>query len=59
MAVLSRQVRNEEGEDLATITADRVGGADIVNFNMPEFGAMLTPGEAERLAEALPLAQRR
>ena len=53
MAVFSRDVRNDDGEDLAKVTADRVAGTDIVNFEMPEFGAMLTAGEAERLAAAL------
>ena len=55
-AVFSREVRNDDGEDLATVTADLVAGAGVVNFDMPEFGAMLTPGEAERLADALLLA---
>jgi hypothetical protein len=53
MALFSREVRNDDGEDLATVRADRVGGASVVNFDMPEFGAMLTVDEAERLANAL------
>jgi hypothetical protein len=53
MAVFSREVRNDDSEDLATVTTDHIGGTGIVNFDMPEFGALLTTGEAERLADAL------
>jgi hypothetical protein len=51
-AVFSREIRNDDGEDLGGCQR-RGFGARCCGARMPELGATLMPAEAERLGRAL------